>query len=321
MRGSKSGWRQLGVVCVAAVFASVIPMGGAALAQPAPERLVQNLPGQGVNGQVSTGQGSPELGLADSGLLNRGLLEQGLADPGSVSHGSVSQGLLASDMAVVVTGDGIHEWALDLPPGHVVADEGEAWRVTDTDGALLGVVTKPRLIGDGVANAVVDESLTGQVVRATVTGVPVGAQAALVVAAERAGDEAALGEMGDAGAAEFVDVPADYDYNPLYWPWKYRGQHDYCSFSPDGMWFAPYYVNFRGPCAIHDMCYEEFNDLPHADKVRERTARCQGPFRDNMVANCHHQIGPIFSEVNLLQCRCVAHTYHAAVSLLIETQP
>lgn len=294
------------MLSAAAVFVATALTGGAALAQPVMPWPPQNLPGQSAPDQGPTGHG---------------MLVEGSSVRGSASQGLPSQSFLASDMAVVVTENGVHEWVLDLPPGHTVTDEGQAWHLADADGALLGVVTKPRLIGDGIQGVVVEQQLSGHIVQARVAGFPKGAKAVLVMAAQRSGEQLVQGEFGDGGQMGFVGIPADYEYNLWYQPQKYRVQHDYCSYAPNGIWFVPYYVNFRGPCAIHDMCYQEFNDLPHSEKVGERMALCQRPFLENMIANCHHQIGGVFSEANLLQCRCVAHTYHAAVSLLIETQP
>ena len=66
----------------------------------------------------------------------------------------------------------------------------------------------------------------------------------------------------------FVAVPAPYVYDPS------KGSlHDYCTKSPDS-WDR---ADFRGPCANHDLCYQ--------DHVRGKQA-CDDSLRTDMEMNC-----------------------------------
>ena len=66
----------------------------------------------------------------------------------------------------------------------------------------------------------------------------------------------------------FVDVPRRYVYDTS------KGSlHDYCTKSPDS-WDR---ANFRGPCANHDLCYQ--------DHVRGKQA-CDDSLRDDLQINC-----------------------------------
>lgn len=76
-----------------------------------------------------------------------------------------------------------------------------------------------------------------------------------------------------------VTIPADYVYEPS------RGSlHDYCTSSEDvPVVFHRYTrrskpVDFRGPCARHDMCYE-------GDRSK---ASCDDAFRRDMYQQCDH---------------------------------
>ena len=88
----------------------------------------------------------------------------------------------------------------------------------------------------------------------------------------------------------FVSIPSNYVYDPS------RGSlHDYCTASPDGFQDA----DFRGPCARHDMCYEE---------PGQKKAQCDNALRSNIDSNCVYAYpsatGP---------CWAAAATYWAAV--------
>ena len=49
-----------------------------------------------------------------------------------------------------------------------------------------------------------------------------------------------------------VEVPDGYIYNP-----KLGSLHDYCTKSPDQFPAPGVNADFKGACAIHDMCYEK----------------------------------------------------------------
>ena len=66
----------------------------------------------------------------------------------------------------------------------------------------------------------------------------------------------------------FVGVPSRYEYNP-----NKGSLHDYCTRSPDS-WDR---ADFRGPCANHDLCYQ--------DHTRGKDP-CDQSLRGDMEINC-----------------------------------
>ena len=97
----------------------------------------------------------------------------------------------------------------------------------------------------------------------------------------------------------FVAVPSRYVYDPS------KGSlHDYCTKSPDSWGRA----DFRGPCANHDLCYE--------DHVRGKEPRDQG-LRTDMEMNCgvaFDQDGGDKDRKKFETCYKIAATYHYWVS-------
>ena len=93
----------------------------------------------------------------------------------------------------------------------------------------------------------------------------------------------------------FVGVPARYVYDP-----SQGSLHDYCTKSPDS-WDR---ADFRGPCANHDLCYQ--------DHVRGKQA-CDDSLRDDMQLNCgfaFDQDGGDKDRKKLETCWKIAATYH-----------
>ncbi|TCD55074.1 hypothetical protein EJ419_00280 [Alloscardovia theropitheci] len=96
----------------------------------------------------------------------------------------------------------------------------------------------------------------------------------------------------------FIDIPKDYIYNPRI----YGGLHDYCTWSPDEFNVLGQRVDFRGPCARHDMCYE---------KSHCRSRRCDSILHEHLKTNCRVQLNPL----NPLRATCLAtaEVYFTAV--------
>ncbi|HVW33453.1 MAG TPA: hypothetical protein VHL53_13010 [Acidimicrobiia bacterium] len=117
-----------------------------------------------------------------------------------------------------------------------------------------------------------------------------------------AGLAALSGLAGPAVAAEaappFVAVPARYVYDPS------RGSlHDYCTKSPDSWGRA----DFRGPCANHDLCYEDH---------RRGKAACDDGLERDLRLNCgvaFDQAGAGRDPDRLRTCVRIAAAYHYAV--------
>ena len=74
-----------------------------------------------------------------------------------------------------------------------------------------------------------------------------------------------------------VEVPDGYIYNP-----KLGSLHDYCTKSPDQFPAPGVNADFKGACAIHDMCYEK-ND-GNASGMRN----CDSNFRNNLITVCEN---------------------------------
>ena len=98
-----------------------------------------------------------------------------------------------------------------------------------------------------------------------------------------------------------VEVPDGYIYNP-----KLGSLHDYCTKSPDQFPAPGVNADFKGACAIHDMCYEK-ND-GNASGMRN----CDSNFRNNLITVCENVYT---SGVDPRRGKCidVAHVYYGAV--------
>lgn len=113
--------------------------------------------------------------------------------------------------------------------------------------------------------------------------------------------------------AAFVAIPADY----VHYSSEDDGpgniiQHDYCTASPNN--FGD--VDFRGPCAIHDMCYEQTAQLSWPERSLARHASCQEEFRINLKANCDNQLSAESQVAERLACHAVADMYYTTVSVV-----
>lgn len=98
----------------------------------------------------------------------------------------------------------------------------------------------------------------------------------------------------------FVKIPSNYVYNTKLHP---KERHDYCTTSPD--WFRPLgarNTDFRGPCAIHDLCY---------DRPGRHKKECDDAFYQNLLHMCDNNYGR-FNPIRL-SCRVVAKEYHIGV--------
>lgn len=98
-----------------------------------------------------------------------------------------------------------------------------------------------------------------------------------------------------------VEVPDGYIYNP-----KLGSLHDYCTKSPDQFPAPGVNADFKGACAIHDMCYEK-ND-GNASGMRN----CDSNFRNNLITVCENVYT---SGVDPRRGKCidVALVYYGAV--------
>ncbi|GAA2532936.1 phospholipase A2 [Pilimelia columellifera] len=107
-----------------------------------------------------------------------------------------------------------------------------------------------------------------------------------------------IGDQGSvqplvATASSKVEVPSNYVYAP-----EQGSLHDFCTASPDS-WFA---ADFRGPCARHDMCYENPGDHKKA---------CDDGLLADLRTNCAAAYGAGASRNT---CYGTARTYWGAVT-------
>lgn len=102
-----------------------------------------------------------------------------------------------------------------------------------------------------------------------------------------------------------VVVPSKYCYDPH--TSIHIGWHDYCTKSPDSVYFKGTFgfgagtVDFRGPYARHDMCLE----ASHSHK------KCDGPLYDNLRQNCRQRFSGV--NPNRYKCYTVAYAYYKIV--------
>jgi hypothetical protein len=104
-----------------------------------------------------------------------------------------------------------------------------------------------------------------------------------------------------------VVVPTNYCYDPT--TNNHRGWHDYCTHAPDSVYVssgAPFgvgsgTVDFRGPCARHDMCLQSTHSH----------SKCDGPLLSNLKQNCSQR----FASYNPARYKCdaVAYTYYLVI--------
>ncbi|MGQ0839195.1 hypothetical protein [Actinokineospora sp.] len=108
---------------------------------------------------------------------------------------------------------------------------------------------------------------------------------------------------GTAQAASFVPIPRNYVYNP-----NLGAFHDYCTRSPDQPNIIPIVgglsrrVDFRGPCANHDLCEQ---------RVGYGNLACDNAFRNLLHQQCAYFFGGDFAYQP--PCDFLADTYYWAV--------
>lgn len=107
---------------------------------------------------------------------------------------------------------------------------------------------------------------------------------------------------GTAFAASAVPVPPEYVYNPKLGP-----RHDFCTWSSDepvinNKQLKRRTVDFRGPCARHDLCYDR-----SANK-----AGCDNQFKRDLDQQCDFTFqGDTTGYLDY--CRGRAQAYYAGV--------
>lgn len=100
-----------------------------------------------------------------------------------------------------------------------------------------------------------------------------------------------------------IEIPADYHYTGV------TGDHlhDFCSRSPDEFPAPGINANFRGACAIHDICYDENT----AGRNGMRT--CDSNFRNNLMRVCEGVYQGFIENPRRQSCRSTALGYYAFV--------
>lgn len=202
----------------------------------------------------------------------------------------------------------IYRHQLDLPPGvRVLAGSDEAGKselasdleVVDARGRTLGFIdaawaqdasgrslpSRFRIEGNALIQVVDLSEALGDI----------------TAVLQYTGIAAASADDGGTPAKAYVGIPSNYVYN-LNHPRKTL--HDYCTKSPDEF---PNPVganaNFRGPCARHDMCFEQ---------RQASQFTCNNRLWSNLVSNCEHT----YAWYNPVRQSCIntAHVYWIAVT-------
>lgn len=99
-----------------------------------------------------------------------------------------------------------------------------------------------------------------------------------------------------------VTIPKRYVYHPHRGPQKTL--HDYCTKSPDSYLKA----DFRGPCARHDLCYQNHG------KNRVTKSVCDARLYKNLRKNCAYAYPGWTGAPTRYTCYGVASTYYDVVS-------
>ncbi len=113
-------------------------------------------------------------------------------------------------------------------------------------------------------------------------------------------EQTAVEPLGFFSVGPKVKVPRNYNYHPKRGPDQHL--HDYCTKSPD-TWNI---VTWRGPCALHDMCYQYAKYHGYYSK-----GDCDGGLKYNMKKQCRHYFSKY--NPNRYTCYSVAIAYWAAV--------
>lgn len=123
------------------------------------------------------------------------------------------------------------------------------------------------------------------------------------------------------GRPSFVSVPSNYIYNPR--ATVDRTLHDYYSYSKDDFSYSVQVqghtnqsikADFRGPCAIHDMCIENARRVGSLADKRAQRAHCDSVFKSNMTQNCNYAFYENRSTSARGACYGQVSTYYSVVS-------
>ncbi|MDO4412548.1 hypothetical protein [Cutibacterium sp.] len=189
--------------------------------------------------------------------------------------------IFSTDKAVNV------EIPVDIPEGYkVIANQGkDRLLVVDDKGDLVVVV-------DGVFASTVEGSMAQAVTIQVVDGV---LSASFLEDVVGRVEVDVLDATGKEHLTDYtmtreslIGVPRGYAYDPS------RGAlHDYCTNSPDKFYAPGKSADFKGPCALHDMCYE---------KKKCASASCDKQLKRSLANNCRATYG----RLNPLRASCLA---------------
>ncbi|MEJ5929192.1 hypothetical protein WG915_11305 [Corynebacterium sp. H128] len=116
-----------------------------------------------------------------------------------------------------------------------------------------------------------------------------------------------LGGTYDGG----VPVPPGYEYDPN------RGSlHDYCTKSPDQFPSPGKNADFSGPCAIHDMCYADADNLHGGSSWA--FSQCNVDLYNNIQTVCANVYGPY--DLRYSPCMDTGLVYFDAVTVFHPSQ-
>ncbi|KAB1941761.1 hypothetical protein F8227_17560 [Brevibacterium linens ATCC 9172] len=108
-----------------------------------------------------------------------------------------------------------------------------------------------------------------------------------------------------------VTIPKNYRYCPK--SCKPKSWHDYCTSSPDQPVVGKYRVDFRGPCARHDMNIQAIMGKKISNSAKKKQwYSANGKLKRQMKQQCQHQFskGTVFRQ----NCYITVGVYYAAVT-------
>ena len=195
----------------------------------------------------------------------------------------------------IVATNGVADYSLpsDLGYSYATTNDGESLFISNAEHELVGLIDSVSAVDMDGATWAATMSVSNNVV--TFSSEESGIRYYRV---EYVGATAADESENDFGyRASLIGVPRNYVYNPAL-----GSLHDYCTKSPDEF-PNPFGENadFRGPCALHDMCYERKGCASRS---------CDASLKSNLKNNCRatYSSGP-----TLASCLATAEVYWGAV--------
>lgn len=206
---------------------------------------------------------------------------------------STNQPLSVPKKIEAINGVAKYSFPSDFGYSYATTNDGESLFISNAEHELVGLIDSVSAVDTDGATWAATMSVSNNVV--TFSNEESGIRYYRI---EYVGATAADADENDFGyRASLIGVPRNYVYNP-----KLGSLHDYCTKSPDEF-PNPFGKNadFRGPCALHDMCYERKGCASRS---------CDASLKSNLKNNCRatYSNGP-----TLASCLATAEVYWGVV--------